>query len=314
MPAVSVIMPAFNVGPYIGASIESVLAQTFTDWELVIVDDGSTDDTYAIAEALARTDARIRVIREANGGISVARNTALRIAVGEFLAILDSDDLWSPEFLAAQMAIFAAHPEVDIVTGNAWFLGGQFDGQPARPTPDPRPAPDLATLLADETAVFIMAVMRRRVYETIGGFDESMRCNEDYDLWLRAAVAGFRFHRNDRPLGHYRRRDDSLSAAELKMLRGILRVYHKLRPTLLDRPGALAVLDAQVARFDTERLKVEAREALEHRDFTALGEHLAALHRRRGGAALAVMRLAARWIPGILSRAYQIRRARQVAQ
>jgi glycosyltransferase involved in cell wall biosynthesis len=314
MPAVSVIMPAFNVGPYIGASIESVLAQTFTDWELVIVDDGSTDDTYAIGEGHAAADPRIRIIRQANGGISVARNTALRLASGEFFAILDSDDLWSPGFLAAQMAIFAAHPEVDIVTGNAWFLGGQSDGQPARPSPDPRPLSDLASLLADETSVFIMTVFRRKVYETIGGFDESMRCNEDYDLWLRAAVAGFRFYRNDVPLGHYRRRDDSLSAAELKMLRGILRVYLKLRPAILDRPADLAVLDAQVARFDTERLRVEAREALEHRDFAALGDHLAALHRRRGGATLGVMRLMARWAPGILSMAYHMRRARQVAQ
>lgn len=314
MPAVSIIMPAYNVAPYIGAAIESVCAQTFTDWELLITDDGSTDETHAIAESYVSSQPRIRLLRQVNGGISAARNTALREASGAFIAILDSDDLWSPAYLAAQMELLRMHPDVDIVTGNAWFLGGPQDGQPALPTPDPRPTPDLTSLLADETSVFVMSVFRRRVYDTVGGFDESMRCNEDYDFWLRAAIAGFRFHRNDRLLGHYRRRADSLSAAELTMLRGILRVYAKLRPAVLERPRELAILDAQVARFDARRLRVEAREALERRDFAALDEHLAALHLRTGGAAPGLLRLVARWAPGVLSKAYQVRRARQLAQ
>ncbi len=313
MPAVSVVMPAYNVAPYIGTSIASVCAQTFADWELLIVDDGSTDDTAAIAERFARADPRVRVLRQANGGISAARNTALRRTAGEFIAILDSDDLWSPGFLAGQLAVFERHPDTDVVTGNAWFLGGPLDGAPARPTPDARPAPDLLGIITDETAVFIMCVFRRRVYDAIGGFDESMRCNEDYDLWLRAAAAGFRFRRNDEPLGRYRRRDDSLSAHELKMLRGILRVYTKLRPSLVNRPRELAALDAQIARFDTERIACAAREAIQARDFPALSGHLAELHARRGGAALGVVRLMARWTPGLLARAYALRRTRQAA-
>ena len=217
------------------------------------------------------------------------------------------------------MRILEERPEIDIVTGNAWFLY-DHDGSPsraqhsrsasARPVPDPRPAPDLAQILADETAVFIMSVFRYRVYETIGGFDEALRTNEDYDFWLRAAVAGFLFHRNDEPLGHYRRRDDSLSASELRMVRGILVVYQKLRPQLLDRPAELAILDAQVARFESERLAAEARRALETGDFDAAGDHLAALHDRRGGTVLGVARLMARWAPGLLSKAYGMRRAR----
>ena len=126
-----------------------------------------------------------------------------------------------------------------------------------------------ATSSTDETAVFIMSVFRRRVYEKIGGFDESFRSNEDYDFWIRAAVAGFRFVRNDKPAGYYRRRDDSLSADELRMLKGILRVYAKTRATILDRPAELAILDAQIERFETELVAAEARHALETGDRAA---------------------------------------------
>ena len=310
MPAVSVIMAAYNVEPYLDAAIASVRAQTWRDFELLIVDDGSTDGSLAIAERHAQADPRIRVLRKPNGGISSARNHGLRATTAPVIALLDSDDSWLPEYLEAQLAILAAHPGVDIVTGNAWFLGGCLDGQPARPSPDPRPAPDLAEILADETAVFIMSIFRRRVYETIGGFDEALRTNEDYDFWLRAAVAGFRFHRNDRPLGCYRRRDDSLSSSELRMLRGLMCVYQKLRPSLAERRHELQVLDTQLSRFETERCAAEARQAIESGDFAAAGGYLAELHQRRGGAALGVARLMARWTPSLLAMAYNMRRAR----
>src|SRR5688572_7110441 len=212
MAKVSVIMPAYNVASYIGAAIESVVAQTMPDWELIVVDDGSRDDTGAVVAALAAGEARVRLIPQGNAGISAARNRALGEATGDFIALLDSDDLWTPSFLEEQLDIFAAHPETDIVSGNGWFLGGRWNGQTARPWPDPRPQPTLATMLEDEASIFIMSVFSRRVYERIGGFDETLQTNEDYDFWLRAAIAGFKFWRNDTPLCHYRRRDDSMSA------------------------------------------------------------------------------------------------------
>jgi hypothetical protein len=156
--------------------------------------------------------------------------------------------------------------------------------------------------------VFIMSVFRRQLYETIGGFDEGFRTNEDYEYWLRAAAAGFRFTRNDEPLGYYRRRDDSLSASDVRMLSGILRVYAKIRPSLAGRPRELAILDGQVERFETERVAAEARRALATGDRAAVQAHLAALHRRRGGAMLGLATIIARWAPGLLSRAYHARR------
>src|SRR3954468_6189958 len=285
-PAVSVLMPAYNVEPYIGDAVRSVLAQSFTDFELLVVDDGSTDGSAEAVRPLADRDSRIRLVQQANRGLAGACNTALRMARGEFFALLDSDDLWEPAFLAEQLAILDAQPGLDIVTGNGWMLGGARHGDLARPCPDPRPAPDLAAILGDEQAVFIMSVFRRTVYEAVGCFDEALRTNEDYDFWLRAAIHGCRFARNDRPLGHYRIRDDSLSASEMRMLRGILYVYAKIRPLLGNRPRELAILDAQTERFQTEWLAAEARVALESADYAAAREHLVRLHARRGGAAL----------------------------
>ena len=280
MPAVSIIMPAYNVEPYVGDAIRSALAQTFTDFELIVVDDGSKDGTADVVKELARQDARIQLVQQANRGLAGARNSALRAARGAFFALLDSDDLWEPEFLAEQMAILSSRPDVDIVTGNGWCLGGAKNGQLALPCPDPRPVPDLATIIGDERAVFIMSVFRRRVYTTIGSFDESMRSNEDYDFWLRAAVAGFTFARNDRPLGHYRIRTDSLSASDVRMLKGILRVYAKHRPAVLYAHPAIDILDLQIKRFEAELIAAEAKVAMENRDYTTAREHIDALRER----------------------------------
>ncbi len=313
MAEVSVIMPAFNVAPYIGASIESVIAQTAPDWELLIVDDGSTDTTAQSVEAYAAKDPRVRLIRQVNRGISAARNRALRESTGAFIATLDSDDIWEPNFLEVQLAVFARQPEVDVVTGNGWFLGGRWHGSPARPYPDPRPQPTLATMLADETAIFIMSIMRRRVYSAVGEFDETLITNEDYDFWLRAAAAGFKFARNDEPLGHYRRRSDSMSANHVRMVTGILQVYEKMRSSLIGRPNELRVVEEQVARFQRARLTAQALDALNAGEGHLAADHLDALYAQGGRPIVKVAGFMARWMPRLLSRAYQLRRARQGA-
>ena len=140
MPRVTVVMPAFNVAPYLREAVDSVLAQTCGDWELLIVNDGSTDETPAIAHDYARRDPRIRVIDQQNCGLACARNTALRAGQGEFFALLDSDDLWEPGFLQSQLEVFAQHPETGLVSGSARLLGGPQNGQPARPIIPGHPA------------------------------------------------------------------------------------------------------------------------------------------------------------------------------
>ena len=309
MPTVSVIMPAFNVDRYISEAIESVLAQTYTDFELVIVDDGSTDNSRSIAEHYrAEHPDRIVVISQENRGLAGARNTALRVASGRVFALLDSDDGWAPRFLESQMRLLDAHHDVAIVSGNAINRGGAEDGRPVRPVLDPQPAPDLFTILRDETAVFIMSLFRREVVDHVGVFDEELRTNEDYDFWIRAAFVGFKFLRNAEPLAFYRRHANSLSASDVRMLAGILRVYRKALSHFPAGSAAADVIAAQVERFETELLAAEAREALERGDMRGALVAVEQLRVRRGGITLRLFAHSLRRAPRIARWAYRTRR------
>jgi glycosyltransferase involved in cell wall biosynthesis len=312
MHTVSILMAAYNVEQYLADAAWSALHQSYTDLELIIADDGSTDRTAAVAEQIRRQDPdRVRVVTTTNGGPSVARNAGIAVARGDIFAVLDSDDIWERDFLAEQMAILAAHPEIDLVTGNGRYLGGPRHGQTVRPWPDTRPPITLERIIADEEAVFIMTVFRRRVFETIGGFDETLRGNEDFDYWLRAAVAGFRFARNAEPLAWYRRRDDSLSADAVRMLRGALRVCEKVRLLCADRPERDA-LDRQMAYYATELEAALARAALASGDAAAAAAALTALQQRRPSLRTGVAALLARHASPVLTALYQLKRACRV--
>ena len=276
-------MPAFNAERYLNTAVDSVLRQTCADLELLVVDDGSSDGTVRVAQECASRDRRVRVLRQANAGPGPARNAGFRAAAGGFFAFLDSDDEWDPTFLDEQMAMLRARPDVDVVIGNARNRGGARDGQPSRPIRgDGRPIP-LAEILADETCLFIMSVFRRGVIDAIGGFDPAIFTNEEYEMWIRAALAGFTFARHTTPLGWYSCRPDSLSSSDTRMLAGILRVLAKTRPLLAPRSPELAILDRQVARFDAELAAAEARGSLARGESREAARHLAALHARRGG-------------------------------
>src|SRR5436190_22382165 len=263
MPAVSVIMPAYDAAPYLRTAAESVLRQTFTDLELIIIDDGSSDRTLDVARACAARDARIRVLRQPHAGPGPARNYGFREAVGRYFAFLDSDDEWDDRFLAEHVAVLAARPDVDVVIGNARNRGGKRDGLPARLRRGDGLPIVLTEILADENSLFIMAVFRREVVDAVGGFDPAIFTNEEYEMWIRASLAGFAFTRHTRPLGWYSHRPDSLSASETRMLRGILRVLAKTRPVLAPDSPEVAILEHQVVRFRAELAAAERKERLQ---------------------------------------------------
>jgi hypothetical protein len=308
VPAVSVITPAWNAAAWLPETIASVRAQTVADWEWLIVDDGSTDATAAIVERASAADPRIRLLRQSNSGPSAARNRAMREARGAYFAFLDSDDVWDPRFLDAQLLVFAAHPETHLVTATALHRGGPFDGRPTRRASAGEP-PVLALdeLILDETAAFIMTVFRREVFAAIGGFDESQWTSEDYDFWLRAAQAGFVFRCNPVPLGQYRVHAGSLSQHRVRMLEGILLSYRKARARAAAGAPELPAIARQVERFESELLLELAKTALEQRQFTAAAERLDALRARGGSALIAITAWLARHVPPAATAAYRLR-------
>lgn len=183
-PVVSVIIPTYNRWPMVGEAVESILAQTYRSFELIVVDDGSQDGT---AEQLSGYGSRLRVLRQPRRGVAAARNLGVRISVGRYLAFLDSDDLWQRRKLATQAAFMETRPEVQICqTEEIWIRRG------VRVNPKRRhrkPAGDIFRASLDLCLVSPSAVMMTRdLFEREGGFDETFPVCEDYDLWLRIAA------------------------------------------------------------------------------------------------------------------------------
>jgi GT2 family glycosyltransferase len=309
MPVVSVIMPAYNAEGYLGRAVESVLRQSFGDLELLIVDDGSSDRTVEIARGFASRDARVRVLQQQNAGPGPARNTGFAAAVGQLFAFLDSDDEWDATFLAEHVAMLEARPDIDVLVGNARNRGGARDGEPARPVEDDGRLIPLTKILGDERALFIMTVFRRTVIDTIGGFDPALFTNEEYEMWIRASLAGFTFARHPKPLGWYTCRPDSLSSSGTRMVSGILQVFAKTRPLLPEGSEERAVLDRQVARFEIELLVAEIRNAFTTGDTRAAARHLTSMHARRGGWKLRLAATVTSTAPALALSAYRLKQA-----
>jgi glycosyltransferase involved in cell wall biosynthesis len=189
-PTVSIVLPTFNRLQVLRAAVDSVFNQTFADWELIIADDGSEGETAAYLETLAELP-RVTVLRFPHtGNLSALRNAAWQAARGEYIAFLDSDDVWLPEKLAAQIASLEHHP------ARGWShtafavideSGGLLTGAHARSWPAVE-GWILEGLIKMETIIAIPSVIvRRQLLEQVGGFDVRLRVCEDYDLWLRLA-------------------------------------------------------------------------------------------------------------------------------
>lgn len=208
-PQVSVVIPTYNRGWIIREAIESVLSQDYRDFELIVVDDGSTDHTPETLEAYRGV---IKVLHQKKSGVSAARNRGIAEASGRFIAFLDSDDFWLPRKLARQVGFFNQMPYAQICqTEEIWVRNG-VRVNPGKRHKKPSGMifePSLALCLVSPSAVMI----RRRLFEEVGGFDETLPACEDYDLWLRISCR-YPVHLIDTPLiikrgGH----DDQLSAS-----------------------------------------------------------------------------------------------------
>ncbi|WP_244311991.1 glycosyltransferase [Marinobacter vulgaris] len=203
------ITPTYNRAKFLPDAISSVLGQSFSDFELIVVDDGSTDDTCSVIEPFL-VDSRVRYLHQENRGQSHARNIALGLAEGEFIAFLDSDDLWSPWKLEKQLAVFDTEPEADIVHGDEAIINEQ--GRVTSSKNMKRYSGFISPhLLADNSVSITTALVRRRCFDEMGVFDTSIGVADDYDLWLRFS-ARYRFRYEPGIVASYRVMPDQISS------------------------------------------------------------------------------------------------------
>ena len=205
-PRVSVLIPCYNAGAYLAQAIESVLDQTYQDFEIIVVDDGSTDDTASVAGSFAR----VRYVYHAHSGIPVTRNLAVSHAKGEFITFLDADDLWDETKLEKQVAYMDSHPDCQLVYTIAKnFFGG-----------DPTAMTSRQKQLLDANMDNYMAscCIRRSVFEKYGGFSENYPCGEDTHWVFRLRAAGVSMsHCIQEPLYLRRIHDSNISLSHSKV-------------------------------------------------------------------------------------------------
>jgi glycosyltransferase involved in cell wall biosynthesis len=213
-PAISVVTPAYQAERWIGETLESILGQTAPPHEVVVVDDGSTDRTGEIAAGFGPP---VRVVKQANGGVSAAFNRAVREATGTHLAMCPADDLWEPQKLERQSETLANHPEVDIAFGGARFFGLEERDYP-------RPAGEgvldnrafLREMYRADVVAAPTAVFSRALYDRIGPFREDL-AGEDYEYWMRALRHGAVFFYDPRLMTRLRQHGENASAQSVAM-------------------------------------------------------------------------------------------------
>ena len=222
---VSVIIPCYNQAHFLKEAIESVLRQTYQHFEIIVIDDGSTDNTSEVANSYPA----LRCIRQENWGLSSSRNVGLRESKGDYLLFLDSDDRLLPEALEIGVECLRAHPECAFVFGLCNVIAG--DGSLLR-TQEPWVENDhyLALLRHNDIWCPATVIYRRDIFEIVGGFNTSLRPSgsEDYDLYFRI-VRNFKVHCHNKVIAEYRRHGLNMSRNHAGMLRATLAVYRTQR-------------------------------------------------------------------------------------
>ncbi len=250
-PLVSVIIPAYKAADHIVSAIQSVLAQTFSDHEIIVINDGSPD-TPQLLEVLRPYRDRIRYLEQPNQGPSGARNAGIRAASGTYVAFLDSDDSWSPSYLSGQIRLLQGPPACDLVYSNAQRVGPLAGRWPTCMDASPSNGPvNFESLIREQCTVLTsFTVAQRQSVIDAGSFDPAFRRSEDFDLWLRMAHRGAKMNYQRTVLGTHALSEEGLSGDRDALREGQLAVYRKTLTTMDLSAEESALIRAQVERCE----------------------------------------------------------------
>ena len=306
-PLVSVIIPAYDVAEFIGEALDSAFAQTFTDYEVIVINDGSPD-TAKLEQVLAPYMSRIVYLKQENRGVSAARNTGIAAARGSLIAFLDGDDVWLPNYLEVQVKRIQADGTIDVLYPNVLMFGGASEVGDEFITICPSNGEvTFERLLLQECNVSNCSIARKDTLVRAGMFDESLRSVEDFDLWLRVIKAGGRIAYHRDVLARYRRRSGSLTADPIWLSEHILEVLRKVKQREDLTPSERATVANQYEHFHALLRLHEGKRAFFSGDtegaITGLTEANRFFRNRKTAFTLMMLRVA----PRLLLRAYDLR-------
>jgi glycosyltransferase involved in cell wall biosynthesis len=264
IPLVSVIIPAFRSAGYIADTLKSVDEQTYTNLEVILVNDGSPD-TGELLEAIAPWRPRVTYLEQENAGAGAARNAGLAIARGEFVAFLDADDRWLPNLVESQVRYLQQHPDCVMVYADARMTGDTpFAGRTFMDTTPSIGPVTFRSLLSQQCTVLTSSVVaRRETIDAVGRFDASMRRGQDFDLWIRLAHRGLRIAYQRVPLIERIVLPDGLSADPVTELERAVRALNSVGAKLPLDTGDRQLLQRRItlvaAALECERGKRSLR-------------------------------------------------------
>jgi glycosyltransferase involved in cell wall biosynthesis len=301
---VSVVIPYYNTAEVVAETLDSVLAQTYTDYEIILVNDGSPD-TARLERVLAPYGDKLKYIRTENRGVSAARNRGIREARGELIAFVDSDDLWMPDYLSYQVGQLDADPSADIVYPNAIIFGaGESGRRLAMDLSRPKPEVTFTRLVTEECAVVVSVLARKTSLERVGLLDEQLSRCEDFDLWLRCLKANSRIIYHHKVLLRYRRRPGSLSSDPARMAAHAAKVLRKMQHAVPLTEAERETIRVKLRYFDGKHLFFEGKQAFFAGDYRVALEKFQAANRYLESPRMMLLMLLIRTAPGLARRVH----------
>jgi glycosyltransferase involved in cell wall biosynthesis len=258
-PTFSVVVAAYQVADVIGEALDSIRSQTLAPLEVIVCDDGSTDD---LDQALAPYRDEIVLLRKENGGEASAKNTAAAVAKGDFVAILDADDVYLAHNLEALSELAQLRPDLDILTSDALIVANGVEVRHVYDYSWRFEVENQRSAILQRNFVFGLAAVRRERFLEHGGFDESIRWTTDWDLWLRMILAGASAGCVDEPLALYRLRQTSLTAQRRDLLLGKLTTLENAWANLDLREEERPVLAASLRSYRRDLALLDLRAAV----------------------------------------------------
>jgi cellulose synthase/poly-beta-1,6-N-acetylglucosamine synthase-like glycosyltransferase len=297
-PVVSVIIPAYNAANYISETLDSVLAQTFRDWEIIVVNDGSPD-TEELENVLGRYQEQISYHKQENRGPGSARNEGMRHAFGQYLAFLDSDDLWLPDFLNELVQFLEQHASVGMVCADCVYFGDpKWEGVSWRsldPIEEPLTFEKLLPTLGGAFASF--ALLRRETVAKVGLFDVDTRILEDYIYWLRLLYSGGKLAYFGKVLGKRRVHLGSLTYDPDVVLTHAAQALQKLSGYLAPNSAEAGLVQKELAAVGSRFCLREGRHRLQQSDYAGALEWFRNANSAVPSKKLQLTALSLRWFP-----------------